>query len=198
MSMMKSSELVLIVDTVEEGVKFYTEKLGFDIVDLQESTENGRHLILARLHKGKCSIILRTPLIEELAAFSFIKRCASRCTGLYVEMKKGLDTYYQRCLKKGVKIAIELKKTEYGNMAFSIRDPFGTTITFAEPCAKNISHPFSILGVPVDKNALKSKNAVYIKTTLDQIIGSLKEFGILRRASKKFAKAKLKELSKIA
>ena len=35
--MMKSSELVLIVETVEEGVKFYTEKLGFDIVDLQES-----------------------------------------------------------------------------------------------------------------------------------------------------------------
>lgn len=98
--MMKSSEFVLIVETVEEGVKFYTEKLGFDIVDLQESSENGRHLISARMHKGKCSIILRTPLVEELAAFSFIERCVNRCTGLYIEMKKGLEKYYQRCIKK--------------------------------------------------------------------------------------------------
>jgi hypothetical protein len=113
-------------------------------------------------------------------------------------MKKGLDTYYKRCVKKGVKIAIELKKTECGNMAFSIRDPFGTTLTFAEPCAKDMPHPLNILGVPIDKNSLKSKNSDYIKTTLDQIINGLKDFGISRRAAKKFAKSKLKELSKIA
>lgn len=194
--MMKSSELVLIVETVEEGVKFYTEKLGFDIVDLQESSENGRHLISARIHKGKCSIILRTPLVEELAAFSFIERCVSRCTGLYIEMKKGLEKYYQRCIKRGIKIVGELKKTEHGNMAFSIRDPFGTTLIFAEPCVKGIPQKFEILGMSIDKDALKSKNSAYIKTTSDQIISTLKEFGILRRASKKFAKAKLKELAK--
>jgi uncharacterized glyoxalase superfamily protein PhnB len=194
--MMKSSELVLIVETVEEGVKFYTEKLGFDIVDLQESSENGRHLIFARLHKGKCSIILRAPLVEELAAFSFIKRCVNRCTGVYFEMKKGLEKYYQRCVKKGVKVVGELKKTEFGNMAFVIRDPFGVTITFAEPCAKVNPQAFDIFGITIDKNALKSKNVVYAKATTDQLIGTLKEFGILRRASKKFAKAKLKELAK--
>jgi len=194
--MMKSSELVLIVETVEEGVKFYTEKLGFDIVDLQESSENGRHLIYARLHKGKCSIILRAPLVEELAAFSFIKRCVNRCTGIYVEMKKGLEKYYQRCVKKGVKVVGELKKSEFGNMEFSIRDPFGTTLIFAESPAKDSHQSFNVFGIAVDRNALKSKNAAYIKTTSDQLIGTLKEFGILRRASKKFAKAKLKELSK--
>lgn len=194
--MMKSSEFVLIVETVEEGVKFYTEKLGFDIVDLQESSENGRHLISARMHKGKCSIILRTPLVEELAAFSFIERCVNRCTGLYIEMKKGLEKYYQRCIKRGVKIVGELKKTECGNLAFSIRDPFGATLIFAEPCAKGATQPFEILGITIDKDALKSKNAAYIKTTSDQIISALKEFGILRRAAKKFAKVKIKEISK--
>lgn len=194
--MMKSSELVLIVETVEEGVKFYTEKLGFDIVDLQESSENGRHLIFARLHKGKCSIILRAPLIEELAAFSFIKRCGNRCTGIYVEMKKGLEKYYQRCIKKGVKVVGELKKSEFGNMEFSVRDPFGATLIFAEPLAKGSQQSFDVFGITVDKNALKSKNSAYIKATSDQLIGTLKEFGILRRASKKFAKSKLKELSK--
>ncbi|KKQ11517.1 MAG: VOC family protein [Candidatus Babeliales bacterium] len=194
--MMKSSELVLIVETVEEGVKFYTEKLGFDIVDLQESSENGRHLIFARLHKGKCSIILRAPLIEELAAFSFIKRCVNRCTGIYVEMKKGLEKYYQRCIKKGVKVVGELKKSEFGNMEFSIRDPFGATLIFAEPLAKDSHQSFDVFGITVDKNALKSKNSAYIKATSDQLISTLKEFGILRRASKKFAKSKLKELSK--
>lgn len=194
--MMKSSELVLIVEAVEEGVKFYTEKLGFDIVDLQESSENGRHLVSARLHKGKCIIILRAPLVEELAAFSFIKRCVNRCTGLYIEMKKGLEKYYQRCIKRDIKIVGELKRSEHGNLEFSIRDPFGTMLTFAEPVAKGTSQSFDILGMAVDKNALKTKNAAYIKTTSDQIISNLKEFGILRRASKKFAKSKLKELSK--
>ncbi len=194
--MMKSSELVLIVETVEEGVKFYTEKLGFDIIDLQESSENGRHLVSARLHKGKCIIILRAPLVEELAAFSFIKRCVNRCTGLYIEMKKGLEKYYQRCIKRGIKVVGELKKSEHGNLEFSIRDPFGTMLTFAEPVAKDAAKSFDILGMAVDKNALKAKNAAYIKTTSDQIISNLKELGILRRAAKKFAKAKLKELSK--
>lgn len=194
--MMKSSELVLIVETVEEGVKFYTEKLGFDLVDVQVSTENARLLVSARLKKGKCSIILRTPLVEELAAFSFIKRCVSRCTGLYIEVKKGLEKYYQRCIKKGIKVASELKKTECGNLAFSIRDPFGTLLIFAEQCPKEKAASSNILGITIDKHAVQSKNATYIKNTSDQIISMLKEFGILRRASKKFAKSKLKEISK--
>jgi uncharacterized glyoxalase superfamily protein PhnB len=193
--MMKSSELVLIVEAVEEGVKFYTEKLGFDLVDIQASPENEKILASARIKKGKCSITLRTPLVEELAAFSFIKRCVSRCTGLYVEVKKGLEKYYQRCVKKGVKVASELKKTECGNLSFSIRDPFGTLLVFAESCPKEIPS-LNILGIAIDKNAVQAKNSAYIKTTSDQIISNLKEFGILRRASKKFAKLKIKEIAK--
>lgn len=195
--MMKSSDLILIVETVEEGVKFYTEKLGFDIDYIQESTESGvKHLVSARVRKGKCCIILRAPLVEELAAFSFIKRCVSRCTGIYVEMKKGLEKYYHRCMKKGVKIATELKPTEFGNLAFSIRDPFGTMIVFAEPCAKSKLVSSDIFGISIDKNALKAKNTQYAKTVTDEIINALKEFGILRRASKKFAKSKLRDLTK--
>ena len=61
---------------------------------------------------------------------------------------------------------------------------------------KALRSRLKFLELPIDKDALKSKNAAYIKTTSDQIISTLKEFGILRRASKKFAKAKLKEISK--
>lgn len=193
--MMKSSELVLIVETVEEGVKFYTEKLAFDLTNLEKNSENGMHLTSASLRKGKCSLILRTPLVEELAAFSFIKRCTNRGVGLYVEMKKGIEKYYQRCMKKGVKITSELKKTANENTEFSVRDPFGITLTFAEtPIEKK--QIFKILDISIDKNELKSKNAQYIKNVSDQIISNLKKIGILRRAAKKFVRVKLKELSK--
>ena len=95
--MIKSSELLVVVDSVEEAVKFYTEKMAFDLVDAQVSPENSNLLIAAHVRKGKCHIIFRAPQVEELADFSFIKRCASRCAGLYVEVKKGLDRCFERC-----------------------------------------------------------------------------------------------------
>ncbi len=190
--MMKSCETVVIVDSIEEAVKFYTEKLGFDIVDLLVSEEGGQHLSLARLRKGKCFIKFRIPLVEELAEFSFIKRCASRCVCISCEMKKGLDKYYTRCQKKGVKIASELKDcAEAGLRIFSARDPFGVKLVFAQPLvmATKAVDAIDFCGMPVKKAQAKDPQV------LDQMVNHLKNFGILRRSAKKFAKLKAKELT---
>jgi uncharacterized glyoxalase superfamily protein PhnB len=191
--MMKSSETVIVVDSVEEAIKFYTEKLGFDIIDLLVSEEGGQHLSLARLRKGKCFIKFRIPLVEEFAEFSFIKRCASRCVCVYSEMKKGLDKYYARCQKKGVKFACELKDCkEMGRHMFVVKDPFGMKLVFAEAVegAAVAKGEGNFLGMTV--NPVQAKDP----QTLEQMINHLKDFGILRRSAKKFAKLKAKEIAK--
>ena len=98
-NMMKVSKVSLIVDSVEEAVKFYTEKLGFDVTCLTVKNEAERSLSFTELKKGKFHIMFRVPNVEEYAEFSFIKRCVSRCVGSYVMIKKGLDKYYNRCKK---------------------------------------------------------------------------------------------------
>ena len=188
--MMKSSELVIIVDSVEEAVKFYTEKLAFDLVDAQASKENQSSLLSAHIRKGKCFITFRTPYVEELAEFSFIKRCASRCLGLYVEMKKGLDKYFARCQKKGLRVLSEPKDTPDGYRNFTLRDPFGIKLIFAQPREGVSVKPSSdFVGMNIDLNKPYKEADL-----MADMIQHLKGVGILRRAGKKFAKLKLKQL----
>lgn len=180
--MMKSSKTVLVVDSVEKAVKFYTEKLAFDVVDLKISKEGpGEILSYANIRKGKCYIILRAPKIEELAEFSFIKRCTSRSVGIYIEMKKGIEKYFAKCQKKGVQLTQQLKDMDYGHKTFSLKDPFGIKLTFAQPIEGFVYKPDNFAGMAIDKN--KSEDVLQ-----EEMVKHLKSFGILRRAAKKYAK----------
>lgn len=194
--MMKSGTTVLIVDSVEKAVKYYTEKLAFDIADLKiETMENGKEgASYAMIKKGKCFLILRTPRIEELAEFSFIKRCASRCTGVYAEMKKGIEKYYAKCEKKGVQITSSLKNEPWGHKAFSVRDPFGLRITFAQPI-EGFQSSSEFLTSGISKNDISANSELKV-AALEKMIKYLKGFGILRRASKKYSKLWIKQKTK--
>lgn len=186
--MMKSSELLVIVDSVEEAVKFYTEKLAFDIVDVQLNKENPSSLLAAHLRKGKCFVTFRIPAVEELAEFSFIKRCASRCVGLCIEMKKGLDKYFDRCQKKGLKIISEPKDMTDGTRSFAMRDPFGIKLVFSQlQEGKQLRTSSDLLGMSLD---LKRKE----DDLTNDMVDHLRKFSVLRRAAKKYAKLKLKQL----
>lgn len=180
---MKSSELLVIVDSVEEAVKFYTEKLAFDLVDTQVNVESNNHLVSARVKKGKCSILFKAPTVEELADFSFIKRCASRCAGLYLEMKKGADRYFQRCSKKGVKIVSE-PKTVDGHKTFILKDPFGMKLIISEVPEKVAASPALFAGMSIPERELIQKTRKE-SDVLDEMVSHLRKFGILRRAGKK-------------
>lgn len=191
---MKSSELVLLVESVEEAVKFYTEKLAFDIVDLQESKEGGATLTSARLRKGKCFVRFRLPQVEELAEFSFIKRCSSRCIGLYVEMKKGIERFYERCQKKNVKMVSELKDQQDGVKTFALRDPYGVRITVAQPIEGfEEQAPTGFLGSPLKQaDALGKPRSE--DDLVDEMVVKLRDFGVLRRSAKKYAKLCMKNI----
>jgi uncharacterized glyoxalase superfamily protein PhnB len=186
--MMKSSELLLIVDSVEEAVKFYTEKLAFDLANLEASKENPNALAAAHLRKGKCFISFKTPQVEELAEFSFIKRCASRCVGLRVEMKKGIEKYFQRCQKKGLRVVAELKESD-GVKSFAIRDPFGVKLIFMQPVEGKAYVSSDAAGKNIELRGRKEADVV------NELVEHLRTFGILRRAAKKYAKLRIKQLT---
>ncbi|MBD3272855.1 hypothetical protein GF385_00700 [Candidatus Dependentiae bacterium] len=194
--MMKSGTTVLIVESVEKAIKYYTEKLAFDIVELTTDTGDGGKEIInyAQLKKGKCFVMFRTPQIEELAEFSFIKRCASRCTGLFAEMKKGIEKYYQKCNKKDVLIISPLKDESYGYKTFSVRDPFGLRLTFAQKL-ENYQEPNTFFNSEITKNDI-SGNKEQDAPILERMIKYLKGFGILRRAAKKYSKLWIKKRTK--
>lgn len=192
--MIKSSELLVVVDSVDEAVKFYTEKLAFDLVDADVSTDGLVALQTARLRKGKCHIIFKAPLVEELAEFSFIKRCSNRCTGLSVEMKKGVEKYFQRCKKKALKIVQELRVVG-GHKTFSMRDPFGIIIVVTEVPEKHPRPSFDFVGLRLSEKDVVQKQRPE-SAIIDDMVSQLRKFGILRRAGKKFAKLRLKQLTK--
>ncbi len=191
--MMKLGTTVLVVDSVEKAVKFYTEKLAFDIVEMLPNKEEGnRTLSYANIRKGKCFIIFRTPHVEEMAEFSFIKRCTSRCVGIYIEMKKGLEKYFVRCNKKEVQILEELKDQPWGHKTFSIRDPFGVKLTFAQAIEGFVEKAENFAGLSVSKTDA-SGQAKTNEQLQEEMIKYLKGFGILRRAAKKYSKLWLKK-----
>ena len=193
--MFKAGKVLLIVDSVEVATKFYTEKMGFDIsaLSIHENKEKReKELKYVLLNKGKFFISFRLPNVEELADFSFIKRCSSRCTGVFVEMKKGLEKYFQRCKKRSITILQEPQDTSWGYRTFSIKDPFGFQLTIAQPIENFVPSDKEFCGQPIktmDQSGQSKKEAVLV----DEMSKYLKTFGILRRAAKKYSKSWIKK-----
>ena len=187
--MVKSATTVLTVDSVEQGIKFYSDRLAFDIIDLQVSS-SAPVLGYAQLKKGKCSIVLRTPDQDELVEFSQIKHSKTRGAGIYMVMKKGLDKYYERCKKKNVQIELALQDRPWGHRTFQVRDPFGFKLVFAQPIdGFKKPYPYNFAGLTID--ATKDEASL-----LGEMCIHLKTYRISRRASKKYAKLFLKNLKK--
>ena len=191
--MVKSGHPVILVDSIEKAVKFYTEKLGFDLVDLFFREEDNRQFLhYALVRKGKCFIHFRLPAVAEMAEFSMIKHCSGRGVGVYVEMKKGFEKYFERCNKKGVSIADQPKKQPWGHITFSVKDPFGVRLTFAQAL-----DPSEIQIEKIDFCGMKITQKPATKDAendqIEEMIRWLKGFGILRRVAKKYARLWLKE-----
>ncbi|KKP22958.1 MAG: hypothetical protein SZ59_C0004G0033 [candidate division TM6 bacterium GW2011_GWF2_28_16] len=194
--MMKSGTTVLVVESVEKATKFYTEKLAFDVVELitEKNPGEDEQITYAHLRKGKCFLMLRAPHIEELAEFSFIKRCASRSVGIFIEMKKGLEKYFKKCEQKGVQIVQSLKDENYGYKTFAVKDPFGIKLTFAQKL-ENYKAPEHFLHSGLGKKDITG-NPAQDAQVIERMIKYLKTLGILRRASKKYSKNWVKSLQK--
>ncbi|MCK4499021.1 VOC family protein [Candidatus Babeliales bacterium] len=185
--MFKAGKTVLVVDSIEKAVKFYTEKLLFDIKDLRVDKEGEVHLCFAELRKGKCNIFFRLPEVSELAEFSMVRRCPGRSTGIHIQIKRGIERFYERCRKRKLDIVSDLAADGGGNRRFEIKDPFGILLTFSESDSLVAPEPrtdefcgFELKGSRVE--VAKNENEH------EDLVKWLRGFGISRRAAKKYIK----------
>lgn len=190
------SKLVVIVESVEDAIKFYTEKLSFDLLDVEIEQNKPSILLAATLKKGKFLITFRRPVVEEFAAFSFIKRCADRCISVSVELKRDIDRFFQRCIKKNVKVIRELNEKGCGSREFVIRDPFGLEVAFTQAKEPMIipAREAQLCGFAFDHTSLACEGSRYCDEMSALIVEHLRSFGIVRRAAKKLVKTRIKEL----
>jgi len=188
--MIKSGKPLLIVDSVDKAVKFYTEKLSFDLIDFSTKKENGGEIMNhALLRKGRCFVMFRNPSVGELADMSMMKHCSNRGAGIFIELKKDIEKYIDRFVKRGVNVVDQPKKNEYGVISFTIKDSFGFKITFVQAPSDSalLSKEFGSMGhmeKPITLDDEKSK--------IDSMISYLKDFGLQRRVAKKYSRLWLK------
>ncbi|MBT4594932.1 VOC family protein [bacterium] len=191
--MFKSGKVIITVDKVESALKFYTEKLAFDLADLKIRDDGGQYISYAEVKKGKVKVGFRVPVIEELADFSILKRSAGRGVSLIVELKKSIDRYFLRCQKRGVEIISKLSDASDGRRSFEVKDIFGIRIKFwqmderyKEPRPERFCG-FKLSYDPDGKVANEEEQ-------LNAMIDWVNSFGMLKRVSKKFARSWLKKL----
>lgn len=189
--MFKVAKLLLVVDSLDKAIKFYTEKLLFNIVELKVGSEGGIHLTYAELRRGKCHLVLRMPIIDELAEFSMVRRCSGRAAGLVLELKRDIEHFYQSCRKKQLHIVSELNADGPEGRSFAIKDPFGLRLQFFQASAEQSKDQGrtqqSFVGLSLTKAAASGKSQ-------DEVFAAhLRTLGISRRAAKKYIKLWHKE-----
>lgn len=188
--MFKSGKVVLIVDSVEKAIKFYTEKLLFSIALLECDDEGGVHLSRAEVRKGKFSVVFRLPSIDELAEFSMVRRCTGRAAAAVAVAKKGIDRYYKGCKKKGLEVFVKNENKSGSVVSFGLKDPFGLRLIFTEVedeiVGASAFNKNSFCGMDMRNETIskKDKNS----EGSEKMVKWLRGFGISRRVAKKYIK----------
>ncbi len=185
--MFKTSKTVVLVESVEKAVKFYTEKLAFDLAEILIDDTAGHYVRRAEVRKGRCHIVFRTPEVEELAEFGMVKHCVGRGVAVRVELNKGLDKYHDRCRKKGVPVVGPLRLDMTGVRSFTVKDPFGMRVIFAE---EQTDKAKGACGLPWQKGM---KHEAQMETLVDFLRG----LGFLKRVSQKFVRSCIKIMKKV-
>jgi uncharacterized glyoxalase superfamily protein PhnB len=194
--MFKVGKTLVVVESVEKAIKFYTERLGFALHDVVIQRDGELFISSADVKKGNVIVNLRAPAIEELAEFGMVKRCSGRSSGVFVELNKGISKYFQRCKKKGVPVITELHKNHLGQLWFAARDPFGLKLIFVEKLVGTAAVDptiFNVAGLGLSRErvvAIDQKN----KGAIEPMVDVLKDLGLLRRVSQKFVRTWVKQV----
>ena len=122
----------LFVPDVEASVRFYTEKLGFDLIRMEREAVSGRE-------RATFAVVGVGNAVMMLADERFYVRGGE---GLATPRGVGIDTrivvddvdaMYRRAMDNGVTIVHDIGDRPYGLRDFIIRDPDGFRLRFAAP-----------------------------------------------------------------
>ena len=119
----------LFVPDVEAGVRFYTEKLGFDLLRLERGTIEG-------CQQGTFAVVGLERAALLIAHRSLEGGLALPPGGGAIDIRivvDDVDALYGRARDSGVDIVQELADRDYGLRDFIVRDPNGFRLRFASP-----------------------------------------------------------------
>ena len=124
--MVKKITPVLLVDEIEPCVRFWKERLGFEVaIEVPEGVKLG----FVSLQKGGVEVMYQSyASVEKDSSFS-ARRYAKGSTFLYIEVDS-LDAVI--AATKGAKVLMPERKTFYGAREIGVEDPAGHSLTFAQ------------------------------------------------------------------
>jgi catechol 2,3-dioxygenase-like lactoylglutathione lyase family enzyme len=121
--------VTLIVRDYDEAIKFYTEKLHFNLIENTVLTETKRWVLVAPPGSSECCLLLAKAITDEQ-----MKSMGNQSGGrvfLFLLTDK-FETDYQNLIDKGIKIIREPKTETYGTVAV-FQDLYGNLWDLIEP-----------------------------------------------------------------
>ncbi len=108
----------LLVDDINNSIKFYMDFLGFDICETV-----GNPINWAKLKNGDAELMLEDyqTAIKEFSEFP-PKEISSNLIKFKYDTTEEVKTIYNQILKSDIKLFHSLKETDYGTTEFAILD----------------------------------------------------------------------------
>jgi catechol 2,3-dioxygenase-like lactoylglutathione lyase family enzyme len=123
--------VTLLVNDYDEAIKFYTEKLHFNLIENTVLTEKKRWVLVAPPGSSACCLLLAKASTEEQ-----LKSVGNQSGGrvfLFLHTNK-FKIDYQNLIDNGIKIVREPKTEIYGTVAV-FQDLYGNLWDLIEPSA---------------------------------------------------------------
>jgi catechol 2,3-dioxygenase-like lactoylglutathione lyase family enzyme len=123
------AHIALVVRDYDEAIRFYTEKLHFDLVEDTVLSETKRWVLVAPKGSSECRLLLAKATTEEQQN-SIGNQAGGRVfLFLYTD---NFQRDYEVMVKEGVDFVREPKVETYGTVAV-FRDPYGNLWDLLEP-----------------------------------------------------------------
>jgi uncharacterized glyoxalase superfamily protein PhnB len=117
---------LLLVDEVEPCVKFWKERLGFEVaIEVPEGNKIG----FVSLQKAGVELMYQSYASVERDSSFLVQEYAKGPTFLYIEVDS-LDDVIMATT--GARVVMPERKTFYGAREIGVKDPAGHVLTFAE------------------------------------------------------------------
>lgn len=129
----KIAHITLVVDDYDEAITFYTQKLGFSLVEDTVMSETKRWVLLAPKGASECCLLLAKAANDEQRA------TVGNQTGGRVFLFLHTDNFwrdYNAMLKAGVQFVRNPSTESYGTVAV-FKDLYGNLWDLVEPSGNN-------------------------------------------------------------
>ena len=127
------AHIAIVVNDYDEAIKFYTEKLHFDLIEDTQLSENKRWVLVRPKGGDSCCLLLAKAASEEQQS-----RVGSQTGGrvfLFLHTDN-IERDYQNLLDNKIEIVRLPQKEVYGTVAV-FKDIYGNLWDLIEPTGKN-------------------------------------------------------------